>query len=407
MDFYDEIRQCFDHILDKTSSKEEFERITTIFKTESGKELYLIVAEWLSEHDEIGFEAFRQFSILFRLHLDGLRKANKFIMNEYLDVLYIRCMKYTEEQIVQIYNVFNTPFMEEATQPYLYFMISIAPTIQQEIASQITKPEDIFSDLPYCMQISIARAAVFNPQQFRSYGLERLATLLLNNTRTCYKEDGITLCSQIKSPENAIKLFNNAISAAPYLCSAQSAKKGWEICLLMLHNMTTEDRFHSIRISFENKNITDSARISLTNELIKQIRNGQGTIFRSPSVIQIAALICNPSILSSPVTHSEVVISIFAFLTFIVTLERKYRCFMLLGCPSEKELRNSIEITKKGINESEKQNNRPKEEILKNMKKSNFGENMTMDDVEKAVKSTQIIIARIKFAISEFESILN
>lgn len=406
MDFYDEIREKLDVIRDKDESKDEYDRLYSLFSEESGKEIYLIIAEWFSEQNKLKFESFLRISPLLRLLFDRLVKANKFVMNEFIQFLFSHCVSKTDEQLAKIYTVFTSPMMEEPTQPYIYFITAISSKLDPVLTEKLTLPEDKFSDLPEVMKIAISRAASLYPQNFRSFGLDRLCNILITNSRTSLREDGVILCSKITNPENSIKMFNSVLSVVPYLSTAEAAMGGWETCLKILHKMNVEERFHAIRLAFENHNIADTARVSLATELIKQIRNGQGTIFRSPNLIPVVAHICDPSILSSPITHVEVVISILTFLVFFLTFEKKYRCFMILGTPSENELQKSIELAKKGVAESEKQNNKPKEEILKNMKKSNFGENMTMDDVEKAVKATKISIARIKYSISEVEEIL-
>ena len=408
MDYYERISELLALVKDKKEKKEEYDEIKKLFLEESGKEISLIMSEFLVSY-EFTYDNFMNLLELFSILFARLSTANKYITNEYIEYLYNISSNFNEEENENIYEYLiktDTMHEDKITQPFLMYLMLVCSDVDEKIAKQINKPEDNFGELPHEIQIAVARAAIYNTDTMKSYGLERLVELLMKEKRAKYQESGVLLAEKITSPSSPIKLFGMITAAAPFLSTLEVAHNAWKVALNFLHKMNDEDKFHAIRLSLQDPSLAETARSALTAELQREISKNKTGIFRSPHITSLLGLILVPSILSAPVGNIESFMTIFNFLQFFISIDKKYRCFQCMGTPQQQHIMESIETAKKGIQKSKKDNQKPKEEILKTMKKSNFGEKMTLEDVAQAVETSKLSIKRAEFAIQSLEEVL-
>ena len=408
MEYYERILELLALVKDRKETEAEYGEIKKLFLEESGKEISLIMSEFLVSY-KFSFDGFMHLLPLFSILFSRLATANKYITNEYIEYLFGISSNFSEKENEEIYKfLIHTDTMGEGTvpQPFLMYLLLVCSDVDEKIAKDVRRPEDSFGSLPHVVQIALARSAVFNTDEMKVYGLERLAELLLMEKRAKYQESGVLLAQKITSPSSPIKLFKMIATAAPFLSTMEVAQQAWKLALGFLHKMNDEDRFHAIRLTLEDSSLAETARSALTAELQREISKNKAGIFRSPHVTTILGLIVIPNIISAPVANIECFMTVFNFLQFFISIDKKYRCFQCMGTPQQKFIMDSIEIAKKGILQSKNNTQKPKEDILKTMKKSNFGENMTLEDVKKSVESSKLSIKRAEFALKSLEDVL-
>ena len=409
MEYYDEVMELLDLVKNHKEDETQYKQLENYFLNESGKEMYLMMAEFLTSQTTFSFENFMHLLPIIAILFATLSSANEFITNEYLEYLFHISSIFNEEQNQKIYDfLIKTDTMKEdkVTQPFSLFLMLTCSDVDEKIAKMIKKPGDNFGKLPKEIQIAVSRAAIYNTEEMRSYGLERLAELLLKETRTKYQESGVLLVQKITSLSSPIKFFGLIVSCAPFFSTRQISQSAWQFALTILRKMNEEDRFHAIRVTLSDSNIPETGISALISELQREITKNKSGIFRSPHVTMLLNLIILPNVISSPAAQIEAFLTIVNFLQFYISIDKKYRCFQCLGTQNQKIIMDAIEAAKKGIAKAKKQSKRPKDEILKDMKKSNFGENMTIEDVEKSIKCTETAIKRAEFGLSSLEEVM-
>ena len=407
MEYYERIIELLEVVTKEGKHNDEYSELEKYVKEESGKEIYLIFAEFLSSNVDLKFDGFMKILPLLSVLFIKLTRANKFVTNEYIEHLYKITSNYEEEKNQQIFEfLVKSEQFKDATQPFITFLILTASDVPEEIAKMMKKPEDSFTELPDEIKIAASRAAVYNQEEMKGYSVETMTMFLIGQARVKYQESGIKLAGKLGSSSSPVKLFNSIVEITPYLSSHEAAINAWKIAQAIHRKMGDEDKFHSIRIGLCDSKLADTARAALIAELQRDINASKGGILRSPLVGGIINVIVSGDLVANPCGKIENFLTAINFMQFLVSLDRKFRCFQIMGTEKHEFLRQIIEKSKKSIAKAKKENNEPMEEIMKKLKKSNFGEKMTEEDVKKGIETSNINIKRAEFALSSLEEIL-
>ena len=422
MEYYDEIRELLDKIIDlENPHDEENEKLINLFKNESGKEIYLIFSEWISGKGVIDFDSFYRVIPLIIILLERLKNSSPLISQELIDTIYAITSFYSNEQkhLIEeficsnklenvpafdiLMSLFITTFTKELADKILPVFYGEEP-IESDITQTIAKN---FSSFPASYKAAFARCALIYPQKFKLLSLQRMAETLIGGNNPNLQSDGIKILSFVNSPSSPRDLFVTLVKTGPYLSTAESAQNAWKQALSILEKLNDNDRFYSYQAALESNDLPEASHSAICHQLQREIYKANGGIFRSPMIQTILPLILEPSILTSPVGKVESTSTILNFLLFLLMSDHKYHCFRIFGT---KDIIDNIEKCVRKvqtmIDRSKKDNERPDDVILKESKKVNLTENLTINDIAKIKESTSLSISRIEFILDEINTIL-
>lgn len=437
MEYYDEIHALLNEINSATDTPtQEINKLTEYFQNESGKEMYLMFSEWLSMNQRLAYDSFKRFLPLICLLFNRLKKSSPLISQDYVDLLYhlITGSHFNPEQMIEIesylndpnndqpeiipFNIFHSLYIRELPKqivdrilPFFLKAENNLMTDELVVTEQIAK--DFFA-LPYSYQLSFARCSLIYPSKFKRLSAERLTMLLISRGNSFIQSDGIKLISSISSPSDARSIFVSVLHIAPFLPSSEDSRNAWQQAQALLSKMSEQDRFNSYQAAFENQNSSDSLSDPSFAALIHQIERDissakNGGIFRSPMVTtNLLPCALDQGIMSSPIGKTEVLLSILNFLYFILTLDSRTHCFRILDSPQMiDQITKRINQVSSAIQTAKKDNTKPKEKLLSDLKKINFGENMGMEDVDKMRSVTELAITRIAFSLNQIRNLID
>lgn len=443
MEYYDEIQTLLNAINDPAKPHtEEINELSTYFNRESGKEIYLMFSEWLSFHQRIEYIIFMRLLPFIHTLFDRLKKSSPLISQDYVDLLYsiINSNIYNPEQMHNIEAFLTDPKNDlKDVIAYNIFISLYATTLTKEIADRIfpyfmklednDKIETVVTEsiakkfftltIPY--QLSFARCAIIYPEKFKYLSLERVSKILIESDSSALQNDGIKILSSVSSPSDPRELFVSIVKTGPFLSTAEAAQSAWNQALALLSNMKDEDRFFSYQAALESPEksggqisggcgLCEASLSAIAHQLEREVSGAKnGGIFRSPMVsTNLLPLILDPSILSSPTGKVEATLTILNFLNLLLMIDRKKHCFRLFeSSDMMNNIQKRIDQVKEALKSARKENEKPKEKILEGMKKVNFGQDMSMIDVDAVIKATNISISRVQFAINEIQDVID
>jgi len=405
MDYYDEIHDLMNRIKTFDDEKEILE-LEKYAMNESSKEIFLIINEWVSIQEKVEFSIFEVLIGFFSIVLNGLKKSNPLITYDCVSVLYRIAKDFEEKERTSLFNRICNRFPTEESQGLICLKILLADVIDPELESRFEIPQDSYSKLNEAYKLALARCACVNPNKYISIGHERLFHILMESKRNTIRLSGISFAKKIQ-PSCPRDLFKSIVRVGPFLDTLESAQESWNIARGILSGMNDEEKYHCLRLALEDPEICESARAVITHEIIREMfKKGSGP-FQSPLLPQLTLLIVPPSYISSPVSKIESVITALNFIRDLLILDRKYHCYRVFGNPSSMQIiHDIIEKMKLSVTKAKKDNNKPKETILKGLKKSNLGEKMTLEDVDQIMKENDKSIVRISYAIGMIEEVI-
>lgn len=449
MEYYDEIQELLNAINDdKNPHTKEIEELTGYFNRESGKEIYLMFSEWLSFRQSIEYEIFMRLLPLIHILFDHLKKASPLISQDFIELLYniINFSYYNPDQMHNIelfltdpkndlpevvaYNIFVslyiTNFTKELADRILpYFMKNDNDKDQNgTIETVVTEPiAKKFFSLPVTYKLSFARCAVIYPEKFKCLSLEQLSKLLLNSYTSPLQNDGVKLLSSAGSLSNPREIFVTVVRIGPFLSTAEAAQNAWRKAISLISNLSDEERFFSYQAALENPEkssndqfassscgLCDASLSAITHQLEREISAAKnGGIFRSPMVsTNLLPLVLDPSVLASPAGKTEVLLTILNFVYLLLLIDKKKHCFRLFESSDMiNNLQKRINQVKSALKTAKKENEKPKEKILQNLKKMNLGQDMSMSNVDEIIQTTNIAINRVQFTINEIQNLID
>jgi wobble nucleotide-excising tRNase len=66
-----------------------------------------------------------------------------------------------------------------------------------------------------------------------------------------------------------------------------------------------------------------------------------------------------------------------------------------------------LESLRNSVKQAKRDNQKPREKILKELKKVNYGEQMTLEDIDTVVQGIAAAIARLDFAMLQIQNVLD
>ena len=119
-------------------------------------------------------------------------------------------------------------------------------------------------------------------------------------------------------------------------------------------------------------------------------------------------LVLDPSVLASPAGKTEVLLTILNFVYLLLLIDKKKHCFRLFESSDMiNNLQKRINQVKSALKTAKKENEKPKEKILQNLKKMNLGQDMSMSNVDEIIQTTNIAINRVQFTINEIQNLID
>jgi hypothetical protein len=421
MEFYERVNELLDVISNpKKPHEQEFTELVQLFTNESARELYLILAEWISLRRRFPASLFLTLCPIFFLQITGLRDSSPLIVRDLIETLYQRLSTYKPEDIGQIYSFFVAK--EDPTVPPTFhlFQALISPDLSQikseiilslffgESAELTNELYHSFWQYPISWQLAFARCAIWSAKRMRSLGLERLSLLLLHSGIPALQRDGVLIAIRIESPSTPKDLFKAIVSRGPFMPTMESAREAWQSACAILNAMNEEDRFHLIREQLEDGELPEAARSALTHKVMQEITHHKQGIFRSPLAAHFVPLAFDSSFISSPIGKVEAVLTALNFIQFMLMIDRRQHCFRIFGNPEIMDkLDDTLGKMQVALRKATQDNQRPKEEILREMKKVQFGQTFLDTDVDLVIQQTDTSITRVKFALDSVRSVID
>jgi hypothetical protein len=421
MEYYERVNDLLGVIANpKQPHDQELTELIQLFSTESARELYLILAEWIALRRRFTASLFLTLCPIFHLQIVRLRGSSPLIVRDLIETLYQKLSLYKPEEIAQIHSFFLSKEDESVNPAFHLFQALISPELSQsksEIVLTIffgDSPEvtdDLYHTFwgsPISSQLAFARCAIWSAKRMKRLGLERLSLLLLNSAMPALQRDGVLIAIRIENPSAPKDLFRAIVSRGPFMPTMESARGAWQSACAILDSLNEEDRFHLIREQLESGELPEAARSALTHRAMQEITRQQQGIFRSPFAANFVPLALESSFVSSPVGKTEAVLTALNFIQFMLLLDRREHCFRLFGNPEIMDkLEDTLEKMGEALKKAGKENEKPKEEILREMKKVHMGKEFAEVDVDVVIQQTELSICRIKFALDSVRSVID
>ncbi|KAH0787198.1 hypothetical protein GPJ56_008912 [Histomonas meleagridis] len=304
------------------------------------------------------------------------------------------------------YYIYLSLFVPEFPQKNAEIVLNLFLNGSTEVTKEVAVT---FSKYPHSYQLSFSRCALYFPDKFTLLSLERLSLLLMKSGRPHLQNDGIKLSSFITNPTSPRDLFTSIVTSGPYLSTIEAARSSWSTALKILNSMNEENKFHTLRLVLESPETPEATLCVIIQELKRIIHSSKSGLFRSPMVGNtLLPLIMNPNVTRNPVGKTELLVTSLNFLQYLLIVDKRIHCFALFGNQNQmKNIQKAVDEVKVALKKSKSDNEKPKEKILENMKKVNFGKELTRNDIDKVVESTNLSIARVQFNVELIEEVLN
>ena len=97
MEYHERIIELLEVVTKEGKHNDEYSELEKYVKEESGKEIYIIFAEFLSSNVGLKFDEFMEILPLLSVLFIKLTRANKFVTNEYIEHL-IKSLQITKRK---------------------------------------------------------------------------------------------------------------------------------------------------------------------------------------------------------------------------------------------------------------------------------------------------------------------
>ena len=421
MEYYDEVNALLNDVSNpKKDHAAQKERLIKIFSEESARELFLVVSEWMAIKGRLPFKGFIEICPAFSVMLDRLRSASRLIVQDLVELLYHRVCAFSSEEVSEVYGVFAEGKKEDSPAYYSLFLALVAPEFTKEDAdaflpeflagaTEISKElHGAFFALPVSYQLAYARCAVFYESVMRGLSLERLALLLMESPISVLEKAGVELATRVTNPTSPKDLIHAIIMKGPYMPTIEAAQSAWKAVETMLDSYSDDLRYHTIRANLEDPELPESSRSALTHRLLNEISQHKSGIFRSPLAGHLVTLVIPGDYIASPVGKIESVLVALNFIRFMLMLDRKTYCFQIMGNQEARKILNDIvDKLEKALKRATESNKRSDEEVLKDLKKINMGQDVELKDIPQLKARTTLSIARLQFILKEVNDLLS
>ena len=403
MDYYNEIINNLNKLKDENSENHLIE-LKNYFLNESGKEIYLILAEWLSQQQNLSFYIYNKLNPLIYNLFNKLKSSSLLISKDLLSITFNIFLKFNDSEYQILFNsIYNENLELNLSIHQIFYLILLNPEISKIFINDIIILNEKFNDLSLEYKIVYSICATIEQKKFYQFGLERLSKILLNINKDIYQYYGVILISKISNPSR--ELFHEIVLKCPYFGSLDNARNSWNISLNILNQMNDQDKFNCLLKSLEDPNLPDSTRSSITTQIMKEMSNSnKNSLFKSPFLTSLINLILIEDFKINIISKSESLITSLNFIRLLILLDKKFNCYGLnSNINLIIDIMNSL---KKSIKNFKKDNEKPLELILKDLKKSNLTKNMSIEDVKNSIKNNELTINRINHLIEIIEILI-
>jgi hypothetical protein len=421
MEYYDRVKELLDIVGNRKKPHDDaLSELTSLFTTESARELYLIVSEWNALRPAVSASLFLELSPIFFLLLDRLRNSSPLISRDLIEALYRRLAHYSPEDLARIQAFFQPRAGPESSAAFRLFVSLLLPDLSAASADQLLHDflgDDMaltdtlyhsFWSLPVSSRLALRRCALHFASALRSLGLERIALLLLDSGLPWLERDGVTIGCSVSDPTSPNDLFRAIVSRGPFMPTLEAARAAWAAASRLLDAMNEGERYHIIRAQLERSDLAEATRSALTHRVMAEMRRPEPGIFRSPLAAHFLPLAFDQALFTSPTGKVEAAVTALSFVHFVLLVDRSAHCFQVLG-NAEVMARIDQLVTdiRRAVVKAARDNRRRPEQILAELRKVNIGKQFAEEDAEVIVAQTEMAITRINFAIGQIQDILD
>lgn len=405
MEHYDTIFALLDSLRDHPSDTAQLAQLESLIEPGNAREIHLVFQDWISRGKNFTSQVFTTLTPILVKMLAFLNGGNQLILSDFVESLFRAFGEYTTEEksaISHCWNEVNAP-QDLFTYWQLKFMFSPQP--DTGALERIEPPTIAFSKMSDFQKLLYSRCSIADHQKFAKISYTDAVMHLIKSKQTNLMREGILQAEKVTSSKQ--QLFRAIVCAGPSLESHDEAIESWEVAKRVLRQCNDVDRFNIMTETLQDGELSDSARTVIVQEIMHEMGQQKNGIFRSPVLSSILFLVLPDFFADNPTTKTEGLVTGLNFLRLLLCLDRKHRCYRVFG--TEEGLSNIQGILRKikaGIQKAEKNNKRPPSKILAEMKKTNFGENFTLEDVQQSIQSSQLSILRVQFAANIIERIL-